>query len=79
MKVRDFLNALCSALGRKPDSLTLSDTPKTVAQWDSIGHLSILATMDELLGVPVMDEELRTFESIGQLIDRLKARQALED
>jgi acyl carrier protein len=79
MKVHDFLDALCSALGREPHSLTLDDTPQTVEQWDSIGHLSIIATMDELLGVSVMDDELRTFRSIGELIQRLKARHALED
>jgi len=79
MKVHDFLNAICSALGREPNSLTCDDTPKTVEQWDSIGHLSILATMDELLAVPIVDEDLRTFRSLGELIERLKARHALED
>jgi acyl carrier protein len=79
MKVHDFLNALCSTLERDPNSLAFDDTPKTVEQWDSIGHLSIIATMDALLGVPVMEEDLHTFQSIGELVQRLRARHALED
>ncbi len=79
MTVAEFLNSLCGVLGREPDSLSLGDTPRTVDQWDSIGHLSIMVTIDRELGVSVEDEDMRTFTSIGQLVDRLRARNALED
>ncbi len=78
MKTEEFLNALCGALGRAPNSLSLEDTPQTVAEWDSIGHLTIIATVDELLGVPVQDERLREFTSIGELVEQLKSLEALE-
>ncbi|NQT37440.1 MAG: acyl carrier protein [Planctomycetes bacterium] len=78
MKVEGFLDVLCDALGKEPGTLTCDDTPTTVEEWDSVGHLSIIASLDEELGVPVDNEGLRKFASIGELVDRLVARNALE-
>ncbi|WP_442508719.1 acyl carrier protein [Novipirellula sp. SH528] len=79
MTTEDFLNELCDVLGRDPNSLSMDDTPNTVKEWDSVGHLSMIATIDDVLEVSVDDEDLRTFNSIDELVTRLKARNALED
>ena len=79
MKTSDFLNSLCNALNRDPNSLTPQDTPETVQEWDSVGHLTMLATIDSTLGVTLEGEDLQAFTSIGQLLDALKSRKALED
>ena len=79
MTTAEFLNEICDVLGRDPDSLAPEDTPKTIKEWDSTGHLSILATIDDVLEVSLEDEEMRTFTSIGEMLDRLRSRNALED
>ena len=79
MKVKEFLDAVCRSLNRAPGSLSVDDTPKSVPEWDSVGHLSIIATITEALGIPASDGELQDFDSLGQLVDRLKARGVLED
>ncbi|NQU26229.1 MAG: acyl carrier protein [Candidatus Nealsonbacteria bacterium] len=79
MKVEEFLNAVCEVLLRDPNTLSLDDTPNTVEEWDSVGHLSIIATIDEELGIPVDTEEMQNFRSIGELVERLKSKNALED
>jgi acyl carrier protein len=79
MKTQEFLDRVCEALGRSPGSLTEDDTPGTVGEWDSIGHLTIISTMDEVLDVSINDPELREFTSMRQLLERLRARNALED
>ena len=79
MKTEEFLNALCDVLGREPNTLSLDDTPESVESWDSLGHLSIIGVVDEELGVSVADQEMRDFKSIRELVDRLRARNALED
>ena len=77
-KIEEFLNEVCDVLGREPGSIQLSDTPATIEEWDSVGHLSIISTVDEFLGVPVDDQEMQNFDSIAQLVERLKARGALD-
>ena len=79
MTTAEFLNEICDVLGRDPDSLCPEDTPKTVKEWDSNGHLMIIATIDEVLEVSLEDEEMRTFKSIGEMLDRLRSRNALDD
>jgi acyl carrier protein len=79
MKVPDFLDLVCQTLELRPRSLSLDDTPQTVSQWDSIGHLTIIALVSERLGVRSNDKELHDFTSMRQLVDRLKARNVLED
>jgi acyl carrier protein len=78
-KVQEFLDDLCAALNREPGSLNLSDTPNTVEEWDSVGHLAIISSIDSALGVSPDEEELRNFNSLRELTDRLKKRGALED
>ena len=78
MKVAEVLNKVCKSLEREPNSLTIDDTPDSVVEWDSIGHLSIISTIDSL-GVSVDDEEMRTFRSLRELIDQLRSRHVVED
>ncbi|MGA2082716.1 MAG: phosphopantetheine-binding protein [Holophaga sp.] len=79
MKVQAFLDALCEALNREPGTITLADTKETLAEWNSIGHLSIIATVDSELNVPVDTPEMQKFSTIAELVARLKALKALED
>ncbi len=78
MKTSDFLNSVCEAMGRAPNSLSLDDTPQTVSEWDSIGHLAIIAAVDEIADGADSDD-LRTFTSLRQLAEALKKRGILED
>ena len=79
MNTSDFLDVLCEALLREPGTISLDDTPDTIEEWDSIGHLSIIAAVDSELSVPIETEEMQTFSSIRQLVDVLKGAGALED
>ena len=77
--VNEFLNEVCDSLGLDPGELKLADTPETVEEWDSVGHLSILSTVDEFLGVEIDSEEMQNFKSIQELVERLQAKGALSD
>ncbi len=79
MNVQAFLDALAEALSREAGSVSLDDTPDTLEEWDSMGHLTILSTIESELGIAPDTEELMNFTSIRQLVDVLKARGALED
>lgn len=79
MTTQEFLDTICEALNRDAGSLSLEDTPASVEEWDSVGHLSIVATVDSELDVAADSEELQTFDSLGQLVSALKAKGALED
>lgn len=79
MKTQEFLDAIAEGLQRDPGSITLEDTPETVEEWDSVGHLTIISTIDSELGIEPDTEDLMGFTSIKQLIEALKGRGALEN
>ena len=58
MRTNEFLDAIREAFGRNPNTLSIDDTPESVQEWDSVGHLSIIATIDEELGVPVEEDQV---------------------
>jgi acyl carrier protein len=74
VRTAEFLDAICEAIGRPVGSLALDDTPSTVAEWDSVGHLGIIATIDASFGIPTDSEDLQRFASLRQLVDALRSR-----
>ena len=79
MKIQEFLDAVAQTLGRGPGSVSLDDTPETVEEWDSIGHLLLVSMLESELGVTPDTEELTAFNSMSQLVEVLKGKGALED
>ena len=79
MKVKEFLDIVCDGLNRDPGTLSIEDTSDTVEEWDSVGHLAIIGTIDSALDIDVTTDELQTFTSLRELVDTLKAMGALED
>lgn len=79
MKTNELLDIVAAALGRNPGSVTLEDTPDTLEEWDSIGHLSIVSGLEQDAGITPDNDELTSFTSIKQLVETLKANGTLED
>ena len=79
MKISEFLDLLCETLEKEKGSITLKDNQDTLPEWDSLGHLSILAVLETSLGVNSSDSDFPEFDSIGQLVEILKQCEALED
>ena len=78
MKINEFLDLMCKALDRDAGTLTLEDTPQTVEQWDSVGHLMIITAITKL-GVATDGEEFERISSLGDLATVLKAHGDLEE
>ena len=78
MKTQEFLDLMCKALDRTAGTLTLEDTPQSVEQWDSIGHLMILTAISRL-GVATDGEEFQRYSSFRDLATILKSHGVLED
>jgi len=71
METAQLLSIVCEALNRAPGTLTLDDTPDTVEEWDSLGHLAIVSAVNYRLRVPVNDPDLVAFSSLRELAQTL--------
>lgn len=46
-------------------SLSDETSPATVQTWNSLGHLKLITTMEEVYGVTFTSNEIRTLKSLG--------------
>jgi len=79
MTTGEFLDRLCEVLNRPPGSVHMDDTPETLAEWDSLGHLAIIGLVDSLFNLAISDRSLQEFKSIQELVDSLRQHGLLED
>jgi hypothetical protein len=51
----------------------LSAGPGQIAEWDSLGALRLIVALEERLGVSLTDDDLRSVQSVGELVWRVEA------
>jgi acyl carrier protein len=71
-----FRNLMEEVLSVPPGTLTDADTRDTVPDWSSLVDVKILAMIASETGIQP-DEQLREYESVGDLLDLLERRGAL--
>ena len=78
MNTTELLNMLCKALEIEEGSITLDDTVDTIEEWDSLGHLSILAALD-LLSIDTDKDEFRNFDTVAKLVELVRKEGIIKD
>lgn len=67
MNQKEFLIAISEALEVDPDNININLKLGDLEKWDSLGHLTILFTLDSLTGEKA--SEIKDFGSLGSLQD----------
>jgi len=73
----EFRRSLQDLLGSDSGKLRDSDTRDTLENWSSLVDVQILALIGESFGIQP-DPELLKYESVGELMSLLEARQAFD-
>jgi acyl carrier protein len=80
IKRPQLLQALATVFQESPDALVESRTRESIAAWDSMGTLMLIAELDERFHLTVEEEELRKLTSIGDIFALLEQKQVtIED
>jgi acyl carrier protein len=78
MTTNQLLELIQSAL-MTSDAVTLDDTSATVSDWDSVGHLSIISSLEAILGAKAINQEIQQSASVRQIADALHKAGLLKD
>jgi acyl carrier protein len=70
------LQWLANVLAIQGRELRPDDTRATVAEWDSLGDLLLLSTLEEDLGIVISADDIAAIDSIRQILDLMDARDA---
>ncbi|GAA0294608.1 phosphopantetheine-binding protein [Kineococcus aurantiacus] len=62
-----MLQVFREVLGRDEVELTDSTTAADVPGWDSLAHINIMYSLEAEFGVRFSDEQLTSFQDVGQL------------
>ena len=78
MKKEEFIENCCIALEVEPGSLNEESSPDDIETWDSMGWLSLIAMIDEKLGITLNAEILKDVKELGDIIEILEKQNLLE-
>lgn len=70
----EFTLALKEALEIEGRDIQPTDHFKDYEEWDSIGQLSLIATIDELYEVQIESDELSSIHTVQELWDAIQAK-----
>jgi len=55
-----------------PDQLTPDTHRENVAAWDSLGALTLMASLDSDFGIVLTDDDIQTVKTVGDLLDVMR-------
>lgn len=77
MSVEERLHAVVASLFPvEPGAVTDADSPQTIAEWDSIGHLNLMLALEAEFGLEFSPDEMAALTSVGAIRRRLTGASA---
>jgi acyl carrier protein len=73
--ILDSIRQIASDLFAVPvGEIATSSSPQTVAAWDSIQHLNLALTLEQVFGVRFTPADLEGMKSIGSIVDIVEGK-----
>lgn len=70
-KVKEIIAGICEvSVGEVTETNTVGDFPS----WDSIGHLTILSTIEETFAISFEPEEMMELEDVADIIKAVESK-----
>ena len=66
-------NVMSAVFGVDAAMISADDSPQTVAEWDSVGHLQLMLALEEEFGVQFEADEFAALNSVERIVERLRA------
>ncbi|MFC1525477.1 acyl carrier protein [Candidatus Latescibacterota bacterium] len=66
---RRVIRVASQILGGSEADLTVSDSPETVSEWDSLRHMNLILGLEEEFGVTFSDTEMLELVDIQSIVD----------
>jgi acyl carrier protein len=68
--------AFKNAFDVNPESVTMDTTASDISAWDSVGHLSLAGSLEEIFHVSLDVDELMEMESVREIVRILSSKLA---
>lgn len=71
-KPPNVFNVVAQALGCSPDSLSIESAMYRDHGWDSFGHVSVIAALEEAYGVRISNDEMMNLPTMKAIVELSK-------
>ena len=68
--------AFNQAFGVAPESVTMDTTPKDIPAWDSMGHVSLVSSLEQTFGLSFDVDEVMEMENVRQIVKIIDGKRA---
>jgi acyl carrier protein len=66
--------AFASSFGVDPDKITAATVPEEVKKWDSLGHMTLVAALEERFGLQFEVDEIMEMATVAAILSILEAK-----
>jgi acyl carrier protein len=66
--------AFKSAFDVNPELVTIDTTASDIPSWDSVGHLSLAGTLEEIFGISLDVDDLMEMENVREIVRIVSAK-----
>jgi acyl carrier protein len=71
LKVQEAFKAAFSV---EPQSITIDTTPKDVPAWDSMGHVALASSLEQVFGFSFDVDEVMEMENVREIVRIVEAK-----
>jgi acyl carrier protein len=66
--------AFKKAFDSAPHMVTIDTGPGDIPQWDSLGHMALIASLESVLGISFDDDDMMAMESVKEILRIIKSK-----
>lgn len=70
---RRLAGVMSAVFGIEANAITSADSPATIAEWDSVGHLQFMLALEDEFGIQFEASELASLNSVAAIEERVAA------
>lgn len=74
--LKNIQTAFNAAFGVAPESVTIDTTPKDIPAWDSMGHVTLVSSLEQTFGLNFDVDEVMEMENVRQIVRIVQAKRA---
>jgi len=72
MSEREAIEWIARVFETAPDQLTADTARESVAAWDSLGVLTLMASLDSDFGIVLTDDDVQGIKTVGDILHIMK-------
>lgn len=78
MNLQEALNWVAEVFEDSPSRIKIDTPRKSIAGWDSLGTLSLIAALDEKFDIQLTEDQIEAMQSVGDIFAILREHGAME-